>query len=312
MNHDIDASRSLLLAARHAAGAQQYPKGALYVVATPIGNLADLSLRAIHVLELVDAVACEDTRVAAVLMQHLGLHKPLVAVHEHNEREAALGVVERLQRGERIAFVSDAGTPAVSDPGARLVAVLREAGLRSVPIPGPSAVATALSVAGADADEGGFVFSGFLPPKGAARLERLEALTKNNATVVLYESPHRIATLAAELGKQMPTRKVTVARELSKQFEEVATMAAQALQAWFDDDANRRRGEFVIVVHASGRAAPTDSELLLTLHDPLLKALLKVLPLKQAVATAVEISGSARNPLYERALTLKGQSSAVD
>jgi 16S rRNA (cytidine1402-2'-O)-methyltransferase len=312
LNHDIDASRSLLLAARHAAGAQQYPKGALYVVATPIGNLADLTLRAIHVLELVDAVACEDTRVAAVLMQHLGLHKPLIALHEHNEREAAHGVAERLQRGERIAFVSDAGTPAVSDPGARLVAVLREAGLRSVPIPGPSAVATALSVAGADADDGGFVFAGFLPPKGAARLERLEALAKDNGTLVLYESPHRIATLAAELGAVMPTRDVTVARELSKQFEEIATMAAQALKAWFESDTNRRRGEFVIVVHATGKAAPADAELLLTQHDHLLTALLKVLPLKQAVATAVEISGSARNPLYQRALALKGQGSEDD
>ncbi|HJW11663.1 MAG TPA: SAM-dependent methyltransferase, partial [Albitalea sp.] len=163
------SSASLLLqAAQAAAGGQQYPAAALYVVATPIGNLADLSLRAIHVLSLVDAVACEDTRHSAPLLRHLGLDKPLLAVHEHNEREAAHGVLARLARGERVAYVSDAGTPAVSDPGAALVAAVQAAGYATLPVPGASSAVAAMSVAG-DVHASGFVFTGFLPARGAER-----------------------------------------------------------------------------------------------------------------------------------------------
>src|SRR5688572_16964283 len=188
-------SPSLMLqAAEAAAGTQQYPAGTLYVVATPIGNLADLTLRAIHVLSLVDAVACEDTRHSAPLLRHLGLDKPLLAVHEHNEREAAGDVLARLGRGERVAYVSDAGTPAISDPGAALVAAARSAGYRCIPLPGASSPLAALSVAG-DAGGAGFLFIGFLPTRGAERALALKAIAARHDTQVLFEAPHRIESL---------------------------------------------------------------------------------------------------------------------
>ncbi len=281
---------------------QQYPKGALYVVATPIGNLADLTLRAIHVLGLVDAVACEDTRVGGQLMQHLGLTKPLLAVHQHNEREAADALLARLQLGERLAFITDAGTPAVSDPGARLVAALRAADVRCVPIPGVTAMGAALSVAGDDGDGAGFYFAGFAPPKGAVRHQALTRLAARPATTVLYESPHRIAALASELATLAPSRTVTLARELTKQFESVVTMPAQALPEWLAADSNRVRGEFVVVLHAVV-SEPVENEP--NPHDALLLALLAELPVKQAVAIAVAATGAAKNTLYTRALALK-------
>ncbi len=310
LNHDIDRSRSLLEAARLAAGAQQYPRGTLYVVATPIGNLADLSLRAIHVLALVDAVACEDTRVVGTLMAYLGLHKPLMAAHEHNEREAAQGVVERLQRDERVALVSDAGTPAVSDPGARLVATVVQQGLRVVPIPGPSAVVTACSVAGAVSSDSGFRFAGFLPAKGAARRERLTELLRDSSTLVLYESPHRITSLADELAAGASTRTLTLARELTKQFETIATMPAPDLPAWLTADAQRLRGEFVVVLHPLPVAATQGQEQQLASDvERLLTALLRDLPLKQAVALTAEATGAPRNALYDAALAMRASAS---
>ena len=309
MNHNIDRSRSLLEAARAAAGTQQYPRGALYVVATPIGNLADLSLRAIHVLELVDAVACEDTRTTATLMSHLGLHKPLMAAHEHNEREAAQGVIGRLERDERVALVSDAGTPAICDPGARLVAAVTDAGLRVVAVPGPSAVVAACSVAGAVAGDGGFRFAGFLPAKGAARRAHLAGLLREPHALVLYESPHRIADLADELAAAAPTRRVTVARELTKQFETIATMPASALPAWLGADAQQRRGEFVVVLHPL-QAAAAHAQALSADAQRLLEVLLRELPLKQAVALAAEASGAPRNALYDAALVWRDSRSA--
>jgi 16S rRNA (cytidine1402-2'-O)-methyltransferase len=306
LNHDIDRSRSLLEAARAAAGAQQYPRGTLYVVATPIGNLADLSLRAIHVLDIVDAVACEDTRTSATLMSHLGLHKPLVAAHEHNEREAAQGVIERLRRDERVALISDAGTPAVCDPGARLVAAVASAGLRVVPVPGPSAVVTACSVAGAVAADDGFVFAGFLPARGAARRDRLAGLLLERLALVIYESPHRISELADELAAAAPARTITVGRELTKQFETVATMPASELPAWLAADSQRRRGEFVVVLHPLPPAAPQGDALGVDVQR-LLAVLLRELPLKQAVALAAEASGAPRNALYEAALRFRSE-----
>ncbi len=268
-------------------------------MATPIGNLADLTLRAIHVLSLVDAVACEDTRVAGQLLQHLGLHKPLMALHEHNEREAAVDVLERLQRGERVAYLSDAGTPAVSDPGAQLVAILTDAQMRCIPIVGASAIAAALSVAGDTRGEGGHRFLGFLPSKALARRSALESSLKDAVSLVLYESPHRIAALATDLAALAPGRTVTVARELTKQFESVATMAAAALPAWLAADPNHSRGEFVLVLHTAPAPADAGDDI----HDALLDALLAALPLKQAVAVAVAATGAARNTLYARALS---------
>jgi 16S rRNA (cytidine1402-2'-O)-methyltransferase len=292
-------------AAAAAAAAQQFPAGALYVVATPIGNLADLTLRAVHVLGAVDAVACEDTRVSAGLLNHLGLHKPLIALHEHNEREAAQRVIERLQRGERIAYVSDAGTPAVSDPGAALVAAVQAAGLRCVPIAGISSVIAALSVAG-DAAAGGFCFVGFAPSKAAERGAWVTALAAHHdETVVLFESPHRVAALLLALAETMPQRRVTIARELTKQFEEVVTLAAADAPSWQAADSNRSRGEFVLVLHSQPRPAQADavdarSEQALTL-------LMEHLPLKQAVAVAAQLSSAPRNALYQRALRLRDE-----
>jgi 16S rRNA (cytidine1402-2'-O)-methyltransferase len=289
-------------AAASAAGAQHYPVGALYVVATPIGNLADLSLRAVHVLGLVDAIACEDTRHSAPLLHSLGIaHKPLLAVHAHNEREAAAGVVTRLASGERVAYVSDAGTPAISDPGAALVASVRAAGYRVLPIPGASSAVAALSVAG-DAVGGPFTFIGFLPSRGGERALAMKELAASPRTQVLFEAPHRIYALAEALSEACGARMLTVCRELTKQFETVHSLPANELPAWLGADANRSRGEFVLVIHAL-LAEAADSAT--PAHDAALRTLLAALPLKQAVALAAELTGAPRNALYERALALK-------
>jgi 16S rRNA (cytidine1402-2'-O)-methyltransferase len=296
------AASSMLQAAASAAGAQSYPPGALYVVATPIGNLADITLRAIHVLALADAIACEDTRHSAPLLRQLGIEgKPLLAVHEHNEREAAAGVLARLARGERVACISDAGTPAISDPGATLVAAVRLAGYRVVPIPGASSAVAAISVAG-DALGGPFTFAGFLPQRGGERALALKRLAAGAQTQVLFEAPHRIEALAAALAEACGARAVTVCRELTKQFETVHTLPADALPAWLAAETHRNRGEFVLVVHAIAAVAAEGAE---AAHDATLQTLLAALPLKQAVALAAELTGAARNALYERALALK-------
>ena len=289
-------------AAASAAGAQHYPAGALYVVATPIGNLADLTLRAIHVLGLVDAIACEDTRHSAPLLRQLGIEgKALLAVHEHNERDAAAGVLARLARGERVAYVSDAGTPAVSDPGAVLVAAAQAAGYRCVPIPGVSSAVAALSVAG-DAVVGPFTFVGFLSSRAGERTRGVQQLAANPQAQVLFEAPHRIEALALALAEGCGARLVTVCRELTKQFESVSTMPAAALPAWLAADAHRSRGEFVLVVHALV-AVTEESDT--PSFDSTLRTLLAALPLKQAVALTAELTGAPRNALYERALALK-------
>ena len=293
----------LVQAAAHSAGAQQYPAATLYVVASPIGNLADLSLRAIHVLGLVDAVACEDTRVSRGLLDHLGLNKRLLALHAHNEHEGAAQVVALLAQGQRVAYLSDAGTPAVSDPGALLVAQVVQHGFRVLPLPGPSSAITALSVAG-DALAVGFAFIGFLPAKALARDAALRAALASPQAQVLFEAPHRIAALAAALAAQAPQRRVTLCRELTKQFETVATMAAGELPAWLATDANRLRGEFVLVLHAppavrQGEGLPEDAL-------RCLRVLLRELPLKQAVSLAAELTACARNRLYEQALAWRG------
>ena len=286
-----------LAAARAAAGGQDYPAGALYLVATPIGNLADISLRALHLLGLVDAVACEDTRHTQHLLRAYGLDgKPLIALHEHNELEAAQTVLARLQAGERVAYVSDAGTPAISDPGARLVAVCAAAGQRVVPLPGASSVTTALSVAGL-AGDGQFVFAGFLPSKSGERSHAVQALAAEARAVALLEAPHRIAALADALAV-LGERRVTVGRELTKQFEQIATLPCASLPGWLAADAQRQRGEFALVLHPATVEAADDG-------DRVLKLLLAELPLKTAVRLAAELTGTPRNGLYEKALALK-------
>lgn len=291
-------------AAAEAAGAQQYPAAALYVVATPIGNLADLTLRAIHLLGLVDAVACEDTRVSAALLRHLGLDKPLLALHAHNEQQAAERVLQRLAEGQRVAYVSDAGTPAVSDPGAALVARVAAAGHRVLPLPGASSALAALSVAG-DTRAAGFAFVGFLPPRGAARETALRALMLEPRSQLLFEAPHRIETLATELAALAPQRTLTLCRELTKQFETVHTLPAVELPGWLAADANRRRGEFVLVLHAPHIVAGDDAATLPSTALHTLRVLLRELPLKQAVSLAAELSSAPRNALYQAALLMK-------
>ncbi|MBH1986464.1 MAG: 16S rRNA (cytidine(1402)-2'-O)-methyltransferase [Burkholderiales bacterium] len=292
----------LLQAAQQVAGSQQYPKGALYLVPTPIGNLADLSLRAVHVLSLVDAVACEDTRVSGGLLRHLGLDKPLMPLHQHNEQVAALQVLKRLQDGQRVAYVSDAGTPAISDPGAHLVQAAQAAGVRVVPLSGPSSVTTALSASG-DAAAHGFRFEGFLPAKGAARLTRLREALGHDHSVVLFEAPHRIEALARELAEAAPQGRVTLCRELSKQFEDIVTLPTTELSAWVAADANRQRGEFVLVVHAQ---PPSDApEGLAPGVEALLSELVRHVPVKQAAALVADVVGLSRKALYDDALRLR-------
>ena len=306
----------ILQAAEAAAGHQQHPGATLYVVATPIGNVADLGLRAVHLLARADAVACEDTRVTAGLLQRLGLHRPLLSVHEHNEVQAAAQVIARLDRGERVAYVSDAGTPAISDPGARLVAAVREAGFRVVPLPGPSSVAAALSAAG-DAHGEGFRFVGFLPPRPQAREQALRALAQDGATTcVLFEAPHRIEAVAEALAAAMPARRLTVCRELTKQFEQIDTLDAAGLPAWLAADDDRRRGEFVLVLHAAPAASAQDGEdadgAPSADLDRWLQALLGAVPLRQAVDLAVQATGGSRQAIYRRALALRDGEGGAD
>ncbi len=276
---------------------QHYPQATLYVVATPIGNLADISLRALHVLQLANAIGCEDTRHTQGLLRQFGIEKPLLAVHEHNELEAAVGVIERLQRGERVAYVSDAGTPAVSDPGARLVAAVRASSLRVMPLPGASSVTTALSAAGISGDSG-FTFAGFLPSKAGERDTAVAALQSETKAVVIMEAPHRIEALATAMAP-LADRPVTVCRELTKQFEEIATMPAALLAAWLAAGPQRTRGEFVLVLH------PMHVELEADDGQRVLRLLLAELPLKTAVKLAADITGAPRNALYDTALKLK-------
>lgn len=299
----------LLQAARHVAAGQQYPKGALYLVPTPIGNLADLSLRAVHVLDLVDAVACEDTRVSGQLLRHMGLDKPLMAVHQHNEVGAAQRVVALLQEGQRVAYVSDAGTPAISDPGAHLVAAVAAAGQPIVPLAGPSAVTTALSAAG-DVHAQGFRFLGFLPSKGAARQTALRDAVTPGASLVLFEAPHRITDLADDLVAVCPDGTVTLCRELSKQFEDIATVPVAALPAWLNDGPHRQRGEFVVVLHA--RRPSDDAAALTPAAAAVLAELVRHVPVKKAAGLVADLTGLPRKALYDTAQALRDNAAADD
>jgi 16S rRNA (cytidine1402-2'-O)-methyltransferase len=287
-------------AAHDAAGSQNNPASTLYVVATPIGNLADISLRALHVLARVDAVACEDTRHTQQLLRAYGLDRPgaqLLAVHQHNEAEAAQSVIARLAQGERVAYVSDAGTPAISDPGARLVAAVRQAGYRVLPLPGASSVTTALSASGMTGDHG-FVFTGFLPSKSSERQQAVQVIALESRAVVLLEAPHRIEALAQALSV-LGERRITLGRELTKQFEQIETLPAQDLSAWLAEKPDRQRGEFVLVLHDAPVAESTGEGL------RVLQMLLPELPLKTAVKLAAEITGESKNVLYDKALALK-------
>lgn len=292
------------LAALHDVSQQTYPTGALYVVATPVGNLGDISVRALHVLTLVDAVACEDTRNTGQMMARYGISTSLVAAHQHNEREIAQALVSRLQAGQRIALVSDAGTPAVSDPGARIVDSVIQAGLRVIPVPGASAAIAALSAAGILADQ--FHFAGFLPARAAQRGAVLRKLASLPATLVFYEAPHRIIetvdALRAALGD---ARKVVLARELTKQFEQIHRCLLAEAPAWLQQDSNHQRGEFVVLVEGAPEQDADQAEV-----DRILTILLAECPVRQAASLAARLTGLKKNALYERALALKGDAHA--
>jgi 16S rRNA (cytidine1402-2'-O)-methyltransferase len=267
--------------------------GTLYVVATPIGNLGDLSPRAIEVLRAVGAVCAEDTRHTRRLLAHFGIERPLLAVHEHNEGEIAAKLVERLRAGESLALVSDAGTPLVSDPGFRLVRAAREAGIRVSPVPGACAFVAALSVAGLASDR--FVFEGFLPAKAAARRERLAALATEPRTLVFYESAHRIAeTLADAVAAFGGERRAALARELTKLFETVLDGTLGELQARVESDADQRKGEFVLLVQGAGE----DADAKIAEGRRLYAKLCDYLKPSQAAKLAAELSGAPRKALY--------------
>jgi len=278
-------------------------QGSLYLVATPIGNLGDMTPRAVEVLNDVDVIAAEDTRHSGKLLQHFGIRTPCLAYHEHNERQQCDVLVARLQAGESIALISDAGTPLVSDPGFHLVRAARQAGVTVVPVPGASALIAALSVSGLPSDR--FVFEGFLPAKTAARCQRLQVLANDTRTLIFYESPHRIeACLADMVAVFGPERHVVVARELTKRFESIHDDRLGELPAWLAADENRCRGEFVVLVEGAAQAQgdETDAEV-----QRLLTILMEELPLKQAAALAARVSGRKKNALYQLALELSGK-----
>jgi 16S rRNA (cytidine1402-2'-O)-methyltransferase len=273
------------------------------VVATPIGNAGDISLRALHTLSIVDAVACEDTRNTGHLLTRYGLSKNLIAAHQHNEREVADKLISRLQAGERIALVSDAGTPAVSDPGARIVDAVRTAGLRVIPLPGASAAVTALSASGLLNDQ--FYFVGFLPAKAKQRESVLSGLQAVAATMVFYEAPHRITeTVEALAAAFEPTRHIVFARELTKLFEETHRCTLAEAVAWINVDAKRQKGEFVVLLEGAPSAGDQDQ----IEADRILGILLQECSVKQAAALAAQITGQKKNALYERALAMRDAS----
>jgi 16S rRNA (cytidine1402-2'-O)-methyltransferase len=275
-------------------------EAALYVVATPLGNLGDITLRALDVLKSVDAVAAEDTRLTRQLLSHYDIRTHLIPLHEHNEERSAAGIIRMLNEGQAVAYVTDAGTPAISDPGALLVSHVREAGLRVVPIPGPSALTAALSAAGVGAAQ--FLFYGFLPSKAGARRDALAGLAALPYALVFYEAPHRVLETLEDMVQVLGAeRSLVIAREITKLFETFHRCALGEASAWLSEDANRLKGEFVLI--DGGAALPRDQAV--EEAERILRILLGELPLKQAVQLAAEITGAKRNTLYDRALALK-------
>lgn len=269
--------------------------GILYIVATPIGNLDDISLRAIQILRTVDKVLSEDTRHSKHLLTHLGIQKPLISLHAHNEHTKSTSIIQALRTGQSFALISDAGTPLISDPGYPLVHAAQDAQIPVVPIPGPCAFIAALSAAGVPCDT--FSFFGFLPAKSKARQEKLASLIDINHTLVFYESTHRIQACIDDLGTVFgETCELIVAKELTKTFEQFIRGPITAVKTWFTADLARHKGEFVVIV------PPRIAKLTQHSGEKILKILLKELPLKQAVNLAAEISHDAKNELYQFAL----------
>lgn len=277
-------------------------EASLYIVATPIGNLDDITLRAIETLKKVDFVAAEDTRHSQRLMNHLGVTAKLMALHEHNEREKSQTLIDRVKEGKSIALVSDAGTPLISDPGYFLVKLAREQGVRVVPIPGVSAVVTALSVSGLPSDR--FVFEGFLPAKLGAKTKRLDTFLYESRTVIFYESPHRILdTLKAMSEVYGADRYLVVARELTKTFETIKGDSLGALLEWAEGDANQQKGEFVLLLDGVADSPDVSS----TEQDKMLTLLMAEMPIKKASKIVSELVGGNKKELYQRALEIQGR-----
>ncbi|WP_236207795.1 16S rRNA (cytidine(1402)-2'-O)-methyltransferase [Pseudomonas tohonis] len=279
--------------------------GKLYVVATPIGNLDDISARALRVLREVALIAAEDTRHSVRLLQHFGINTPLAACHDHNEREEGGRFLARLQAGEDVALISDAGTPLISDPGYHLVRQVRAAGIAVVPVPGPSALIAALSAAGLPSDR--FIFEGFLPAKTAGRRSRLELVKEEPRTLIFYEAPHRILECLEDMVSIFGgERQAVLARELTKTFETLKGNPLAALRDWVASDSNQQRGECVLLV--AGWQAPEGEDAISGEASRVLDLLLAELPLKRAAALAAEITGVRKNLLYQAALERQGDS----
>lgn len=274
----------------------------LYVVATPIGNLRDISLRALDILKSVNVVVAEDTRVAGKLLAHFGIDVRVISSHEHNERQSAAGIVKLLGDGKSVALTTDAGTPAIADPGSEVVARAREHGFRIVPIPGASALSAALSVSGERMSR--VLFCGFLSAKDGERHKVLEELAAVQATLVFYEAPHRILKTVDDLADTLgPERRIVLCRELTKLYEEVHATTAGAARLWLEKEPLRVRGEFVLVVAgAEPEKHPESRE-----SERVLALLMARLPLKQAVSLAAEITNGRKNALYRRALELASE-----
>ncbi len=292
---------------------QSWPAQALYVVATPIGNLGDLTLRAWQALSRADIIAAEDTRATRILLDAWGISTPLMASHRHNEQTAALAIVERLHAGQRVALVSDAGAPAVSDPGAVVVQAVIAAGLRVIPLPGPSAVITALMATGVTTDASpGFVFAGFAPTKSLARQRWLRQWCALPAALVFYEAPHRIAASIQDLQTVAgPARRVAFARELTKRFEEVAAMPLSEAQAWLEQGAHREQGEYVVILYPPQAVHDEEAEIEHAAGvDTWLEALLETMSVRDIARVAAKATGQSRDALYTRVLALKNKNSS--
>lgn len=271
----------------------------LYIVATPIGNLQDISQRAISTLSNVDLVAAEDTRHSQKLLQHYAIHTPMISLHDHNERQRAKQLIAKLQQGQDVALISDAGTPLISDPGYSLVNQCREAGIEVIPIPGACAAITALCAAGLPTDH--FVFTGFLPVKQQAKQQALQALVQQSATAVFYESPRRILDTVAAVVEQLGgERQLVLAKELTKQFETFYSGSAQQALAWLQADDNHQRGEFVLMIAGVKQSSDMPEEAL-----ALLQKLMPLLPLKQAAAVVAQHYNVKKNALYQLGLQLQ-------